>query len=826
MAITIYPPKCEDFSTNGLGILTPLECTIEEQAAGMYELKLVHPIDSTLRWAQITAGCILRAPVPVRESPLYEYLEDVYDQDLKKVTRNVWEVYNTSHGLYMRAGPGKQHRNYGYLRNGARVNEIGRQMVGSRLWVHVIVQKGGRNCWMSTKYLRVVDTITETVQGGQIIGNRSVEFTQSREQLFRITAVEIDTEAGTVTATARHIFYDLRGNIINGEYEPKKAKASTVINDINAKLLNENEFTIRTLNLEGKITADYGFKSPVEALLDPDEGIAAQTGALVVRDNYEVYLLPDEVRDSGVTVRRGKNLVGVTVTTDMSDVVTRIIPEGKTKDGKPLYLSGTRYVDSPHIDDYPMIFAQRIEYDVKIVEKDADNETTFTSTSAARTKLRALAEEDYSENGIDLPTYGMDVDFVLLQEPEDFAALQSVYLYDTVTVIDELIGLKAKIRVTGYTWNALTLQYEKVTLGELQEVRQTVYSYNLPNRGISGTKIANHTIDSAAYREASIQYAHIANAAVEQLTANAITAISARIGELVADSITADMVKSASIEALVAYLATLDAENITADVLAAQMARIQVLIAGSAEFDRATIQHLVAQAMNLEFGVAGEVFIKNLAVQYAQIVSASIGDLIIKAADGNYYRLDVDENGNITATQVSITDGEITVGQTEAGQVILETNITADRLNTGDLLATYALINTIDAARIDVHELFARQAFVDLLTTSNIFGGKSLKVVTQELEETRGTLSRWFTFDNEKGFIIRKPAYTDADGTEHKASIWSTIVDEIGYHIQRNDLADYVASFYRDRMKVSGVEMGEMLMKSDGMGGIVFTDAV
>ena len=45
MAICIYAPDAQDFSTNGLGILTPLECTIEEQAGGMYELKLVHPID-------------------------------------------------------------------------------------------------------------------------------------------------------------------------------------------------------------------------------------------------------------------------------------------------------------------------------------------------------------------------------------------------------------------------------------------------------------------------------------------------------------------------------------------------------------------------------------------------------------------------------------------------------------------------------------------------------------------------------------------------------------------------------------------------------------
>ena len=59
MPICIYPPSAEDFTTNGLGILTPLECTVEEVAAGKYELELVQPINDSLRWTQLQAGCII-----------------------------------------------------------------------------------------------------------------------------------------------------------------------------------------------------------------------------------------------------------------------------------------------------------------------------------------------------------------------------------------------------------------------------------------------------------------------------------------------------------------------------------------------------------------------------------------------------------------------------------------------------------------------------------------------------------------------------------------------------------------------------------------------
>jgi len=122
------------------------------------------------------------------------------------------------------------------------------------------------------------------------------------------------------------------------------------------------------------------------------------------------------------------------------------------------------------------------------------------------------------------------------------------------------------------------------------------------------------------------------------------------------------------------------------------------------------IRHLVAQSMNLEYGAAGQVFIRNLAVEYAQMIGASIGNLCVRASDGNYYSIDVDSSGNVTGTLTTVTEQEIDAGQTESGRVILETSITASDLNTGNLLATFALINQIDAARIDVDQLFARQA--------------------------------------------------------------------------------------------------------------------
>lgn len=735
--IPIYEKGTDDYSGNGLGLLTPIESTVYEQAAGEYELTLVQPIDETLRWAQIQAGCKVKAEVPIRESPIYE---KAVAEGGSKVTREIYQVVRTSVGVRLRTGPGTGYKRLSTHKNGTLVVKIDQP---NSSWMHVVLVDGGAEGYMFSKYLEFYRTETEEITPEKPTGN-ILNLSQARDQLFTIYSVETDTADRTVTAKAMHAFYDQRGNIIDAEYEPEKTDISTVVSEINSKLFEPNPISWHAQNISGEVSGVYSHKSPIEAYLDPDEGIVKQTKALLIRDNFNAYLLPDKIRDRGVTVRRRKNLKGVHVTHDESNVVTRIIPVGKNKDGDPLYLHGekypNKYIDSKHIGDYPQVMIKRIEYDVSVGKPNEDNKNTVFKTEAeAMAELERLARLEFDEKGIDLPDYGMEVDFVLLQNTKEYAnyaSLQSVHLYDTVTIVDELIGLTAKLRVTAYKWNVNTKQYDLLVLGELLDVSQMVYSYNLPDGGVSGTKIAPNSMSGTALRNATIQYAKISNAAIEQLSAQAITALTARIGEIVADKITTDELYSVFAEMIALKVGSITAEDIETDRLAAALANITVLIAGTASFDQATIQHLVAQAMNLEFGTAGQVFIKNLAVEYAQMVGAAIGELCIKASDGNYYLLDVKADGTVSATLTTVTEGEISAGKTEGGQMILETNITAANLNTGNLLATYALVNQIDAARIDVDQLFAREAFIALLRTVKIIGDKSIEMIAEDVDGT------------------------------------------------------------------------------------------
>ena len=68
--ITIYAPEARDFSTLGLGGAGTLRVHRRGAGGGMYELTMTHPMDAEGKWLNIGVGCIVKAPAPVRETPL------------------------------------------------------------------------------------------------------------------------------------------------------------------------------------------------------------------------------------------------------------------------------------------------------------------------------------------------------------------------------------------------------------------------------------------------------------------------------------------------------------------------------------------------------------------------------------------------------------------------------------------------------------------------------------------------------------------------------------------------------------------------------------
>ena len=491
-------------------------------------------------------------------------------------------------------------------------------------------------------------------------------------------------------------------------------------------------------------TVDFVNINPVDALIG-DSGVVHFYGGELARDWFDVYLIKRVGLDSGVQIREGKNLLGVNYDVDDTDVITRIMPTGEDKDGELLYLPET-YVDSPHVDEYPNArWSHLAVEDCKENPKKAKDNPKKTKEQCY-TQMRNAAQKEF-DNGCDLPKVTLTVDFINCAETEEYRQyghLQNIYLGDGVRVITKRLDIAVTLRMTEYSFDCLTRKYTKMTLGTVADGLEanTISPRQIPAGSITGSKIAinsvgigqlqDGSVGSLQIQDAAIGNTHIQHAAIEQAHIAEAAITYAHIAQACVEALT-----SGSLEAMTAKIQHLEASDIQTDTLAAALAAFTVITAGTATFDAATVQHLVAEALNLSFGVGDEVFINNLKVAYAQMVSAAIGNLCIRASDGNYYTIDVDESGNVSATRTTVTDGEINAGQTGSGRVILETDITAESLSTSNLLATYALINRIDAARIDVDQLFAREAFIAKLRTSEIIAGKSLTIIAGEAAEAK-----------------------------------------------------------------------------------------
>ena len=802
-SITIYASNCTDFANNGLGILTPSECTVSENGGGLYELEFIHPIDEAGRWTLIGHNCFVKAPVPRRESPE----DDLYTDDGASVTytREVYKV-NTPSGLplILRTKPelngGVAISSY---RNGTEVMVLEKTNVH---WWKVSVSEGGLTGYMWAEYLTLEKVYTETAtEDGQSASREGVKVLQEREQLFRIYSTELDTARMCITAKAYHAFYDLRANVINADCKYEATPVQTVIDEAWAALSNEHPFNLYASRLEGDITADYTRKNAVEMLLDPDDGIVSQLGARIIRDNFNIFVLPDTVRDMGVTIRRGKNLIGVTATLDASNVVTAIIPVGKKKNGDPLVADT---VVSGIASQYPITYTKPIDYDVKVGENGIADE------AAAKAKLAELAAADF-DNGADLPRYTLDVDFVTLNEQtqdySEYASLQAVHLYDTVTVIDNLVGISAKTRVVGYKWDVLGKRYLEVNLGYLGDVQTEVQAYQLPDASITGRKIGNYVIGSNNLANgavnslkvglAAIQTAHIENAAI---TTAKIADAAVETAKIKDAAITNAKIGQAAIQTANIHDAAITSAKIEdAAIVAAKIgqgavtrAKIADAAVGTAQIEDATITDAKIVSVNADVITTG---------------TLATDRLIIRGTDGIIYEINA-QSGGLTPTQLA----DDKYKQYLNGSVIVARSLTAEQIKAETITAAEIAAGTITADRVQsgfgaALDLTGNSIYATVQTVENATQSV-VDTVLNDIEPVIGNIERWMQFSSE-GLRQGK------DG-----SPYSTLIDETGYHIDKEGVLGHVGSFTAYGLETDGITIGEIRCKSTSTGGWVWVE--
>lgn len=786
--INIYAPGATDWASNGLAILLPTECKISETAGGSYELEMTHQITDDLRWKTITDGCVIKAPVPASETPAINLVKAGIPgvpatpgtPEIPAVPgapgREIWRVNITTQGANGRSRiyekPSTSSRKLAYLPNGAEYEYLGAHN-GS--W-HRAVNYAGISGYMWTAnsvYVR-----TETEIGGRpavpatpeipaipavpgystVVGPRQI-----RTQLFRVYHVEMDTQNHTVKVWARHISYDLMGNMC-GNLTLNNVPMPIALTTLKSSLINPDDRELVT-NIPTAISGEWEYENGIKVLLDPETGFVAKARCKIVRDNNDIFLLGNTAYDRRVRVEYGKNLNGIKWTKRSDTVVTRIVPVGRNADNTNLLLPET-YVDSQFISIYPVVYTQKLDV------PDAKVSDTMTAEQAY-TAMRNAAAAEYAK-GCDLITFDLDVDFVQLGDTEEYKQyhdLQQVFLYDTITINHSPTGFSARAQVKAYEWDAIQNRYTKVTLGDVFEVAgSTIAGYQLPTGGISGNKLMPGGVGSDQLRSLSVLSAHIGlaeiktanlglaiiekghmkEATINSLVADSIEAVRAHIQQLVADQVTADQLfaniatialaqittanminaniqwadidtlKAGMITALQARIQYLIANELVTDELYAALAEIATAEIGTAEIDWAKIKDLVSGRQIFTEGVGGKLYIADLAVTEANMVSLTVGELIVRGADGRFYAVSVDGEGNITTELKQIANGDIEDEGIDGGNKIIPGSVTADRLNAQSVFADSAIIRQLMAANLDVDVFFAREGVINNLTANYI----------------------------------------------------------------------------------------------------------
>lgn len=738
--ITVYSAGATDFSGNGLGPIAPESCTVTETLNGNYEVTIKHPYDEAGKYLRLIEGNIVRVPVPAGKTPYMRISKEAEEGT------DIYRVETDGRPLRLRSGPGTEYRCLGAYDPGTEITVADRASHAE--WSEVVTPDG-KHGWMFSGNLEYVRSASTGTQAEESIKKPM----QLRDQPFRI--YKIVPTLNEVTAYARHIFYDLADNMVT-EYKPSATTTgAAAFRGLAEAAESEHEFNFYsdlTTKAEGVEIID---KNPAEAILDAD-GLIDYYGGELARDWWDVYLAKRVGEETQIQIREGKNLTGISYSVDLTNVATRIIPRGSDKDGKPLYLP-EKYIDSEqHIDDYPTVKWCMLEV------KDA-KEKTSGDDKRSKEECYALMREAAAkafEEGCDLPDVTLNVDFIDCADTDEYSQyklLDSISIGDTVRVIAKRVGVSVAMRMTQYTYNCLTKQYEKMTLGTLDATIEgnminprsigsgSIKGGMIKLGGIGSGQIADGAVNSLKIGLAAIDYAHIAEATINKLNANSITAVRAEIRKLVAGEITADQlyvdlatiaaaqitaanidkanIKWAEIESLLAEIAEIaHAEIANAEIDWAQIVNAKITAAdiGDAEIGTAQIAlGAITQAL-IENGAVGTAQIADGSITEAKIVSLnadviksgtiSVERLLLKGADGLFYAINATAGG-LTSTQLTQKQYKNAI----SGTALVARSVTADKIAAKSITANEILSQTITAAEIDVTNLFSAKATITAL---------------------------------------------------------------------------------------------------------------
>ena len=249
-------------------------------------------------------------------------------------------------------------------------------------------------------------------------------------------------------------------------------------------------------------------------------------------------------------------------------------------------------------------------------------------------------------------------------------------------------------------------------IGKLvEELRYTLSNLddsNISRAGISLTKIQGVDAELARITQAEIGKVKIGAAQIQDLKAQVAQIVTAVIQTAVIDWAQIEELKAAIIEVL--------------------HAEIQV-----GTFTLAEVENLLAEALVLKKGTAESMYITNLAVTSANLLSAMLGKLVLKGEDGKYYQVMIGADGTIHTQEVQPSEAEIEAGETESGQGIVDTSANFADLTAQNIKGNEGIFQTILAQSLTAGKLTAGEALIASATIPTLYA-TSIQAIGNSLD--------------------------------------------------------------------------------------------
>lgn len=728
-SVYVYAPDAENFYDSGLcGDLQPEEAIFTEEKNGLSLVNLTLRYDQYGKWKSVQPGCYIKAEVPVRVPPM------IVDGDYATTVAR-YEPTSSRVNVYMtrdQNSPVCAIVNVGQKIYGKSIVPILENFVQVAVKPYATDDPNEKRVigYFNKSYMRKIEdiAIVPASYGMEAITDL---VTRLADQLFRVT--DVTMKDNVIEVTAEHVFYELSGVYTSYKSaEGQEVSGSTVVNGILSEAYNvDDRFEISSSCSDTQTGIDYDRKSVVEALLDPQNGAIALYNMVLLRDNYTLYALPeaDVGFDRGFVVEYGKNMVSIERKENIENLATRVMPFGKDAKGEIHWMSGTRYVDADNADDYQ-------GHPMEILDTGLTVGKDGVTASNIDQKLREEALKEFSEGKINLPEVQLKVSFLSLGDTEEYAQfrnLDKVYLYDKITVKDTYRGFQYIAEVVAVKHNILTGMLEEVTLGSIanSDGKRKIASWQVPT--ITGENIRLKSIQMGSFADGAITEDAIANGAVTGLKISNLAIGTAQIDDAAITS---------------AKIGTAEIKTANIDDAAITKAKMGQASIGDAQIESAGINYAKIKELNAEsafFGqsvfenaVGEKLYVPRLMFDEAQGRQMMVKDLVIGASNGKYYHIDVSETATgikMTPTELTVSAAEIAAGHTNDGQPIIGTTATVQDLASESLFAIDAVIDKITAKKINVDELWARQAFVDKLMVQDISSNTYIRLAINDAKD-------------------------------------------------------------------------------------------